>query len=77
MLLTCGLAEPGLTAGKRVFDVMRTELMGGQYLDLLEQAVGGASVERVDAGDPLQEREVHHRAAAAPGRGAGRRARPS
>ena len=46
MLLTSGLTDPGLTAGKRVFDVMRTELMGGQYLDLLEQAVGGASVER-------------------------------
>jgi geranylgeranyl diphosphate synthase, type I len=29
-----------------VYDLMRTELMAGQYLDLLEQAIGGGSVER-------------------------------
>ena len=33
-------------AAKRVYDEMRTELMAGQYLDLLEQARGGGSVER-------------------------------
>ena len=31
---------------KPVYDRMRTELMAGQYLDLLEQARGGGSVER-------------------------------
>ena len=31
---------------KPVYDEMRTELMSGQYLDLLEQAVGGGSIER-------------------------------
>ena len=33
-------------AARPVYDVMRTELMAGQYLDLLEQARGGGSVER-------------------------------
>ncbi len=34
------------TAGKQIYDLMRTELMIGQYLDLLEQARGGGSIER-------------------------------
>ncbi len=46
MLSTSGLAAGRLRAGHRVYDEMRTELMGGQYLDLLEQAGGGGSVER-------------------------------
>lgn len=45
-LLTSGLPAEQLTAAKRVYDEMRTELMAGQYLDLLEQARGGGSVER-------------------------------
>jgi geranylgeranyl diphosphate synthase, type I len=35
-----------LSRAKAVYDEMRTELMAGQYLDLLEQARGGGSVER-------------------------------
>jgi geranylgeranyl diphosphate synthase type I len=46
MLDRSGLPAADLLRGKRVFDEMRTELMGGQYLDLLEQARGGGSVER-------------------------------
>ena len=46
LLLTCGLNDEALRRGKAVYDIMRTELMAGQYLDLLEQAVGGGSVER-------------------------------
>ncbi|HWH30018.1 MAG TPA: polyprenyl synthetase family protein [Mycobacteriales bacterium] len=46
MLSTCGLPPADLRRGHRVYDDMRTELMGGQYLDLLEQARGGGSVER-------------------------------
>ena len=46
MLSTSGLPGERLLAGHRVYDEMRTELMGGQYLDLLEQARGGGSVER-------------------------------
>jgi geranylgeranyl diphosphate synthase type I len=42
----CGLAAGRIRRGKALFDVMRTELMAGQYLDVLEQAVGGGSVER-------------------------------
>lgn len=46
LLLTSGVPAAQLGAAKRVYDEMRTELMAGQYLDLLEQARGGGSVER-------------------------------
>jgi geranylgeranyl diphosphate synthase type I len=50
MLAGSGLAPHALARGRAVFDRMRTELMGGQYLDMLEQAVAaqhpGGSVER-------------------------------
>ncbi len=38
--------QHALARGKPVLDRMRTELMAGQYLDLLEQAIGSDSVER-------------------------------
>ena len=41
-----GLPADALLRAKPVYDLMRTELMAGQYLDLLEQARGGGSVER-------------------------------
>lgn len=41
MLAGSGLANP---AARAVFDVMRAELMGGQYLDLLEQVSGQSTV---------------------------------
>mgnify|MGYP003584960191 CR=1 FL=1 len=46
MLMSCGLPTDALLRGKPVYDEMRVELMAGQYLDLLEQARGGGSVER-------------------------------
>ena len=46
LLMTCGLPADAVLRGKPVYDVMRTELMAGQYLDLLEQAMGGGSAER-------------------------------
>ena len=46
MLSLCGMPHVALVAGHAVYDQMRTELMGGQYLDLLEQARGGGSVAR-------------------------------
>ena len=46
MLSKSGLPADRLLDAHRVYDEMRTELMGGQYLDLLEQARGGGSVER-------------------------------
>jgi geranylgeranyl diphosphate synthase type I len=39
-----GLPEAALSRGRGVLDAMRTELMAGQYLDLLEQAAGPGSV---------------------------------
>ena len=46
LLFSCGLPAEALIRAKPVFDEMRTELMSGQYLDLLEQAMGGGSIER-------------------------------
>jgi geranylgeranyl diphosphate synthase type I len=46
ILLTTPLPHEALIRGKAVYDEMRTELMAGQYLDLLEQARGGGSVDR-------------------------------
>jgi geranylgeranyl diphosphate synthase, type I len=46
MLFTAALPRESLERAKPVYDRMRTELMAGQYLDLLEQARGGGSVER-------------------------------
>jgi geranylgeranyl diphosphate synthase type I len=50
MLTASGLDEAHLRRGRATFDQMRTELMGGQYLDMLEQAVAaqrqGGAVER-------------------------------
>ncbi|MCW2778061.1 MAG: polyprenyl synthetase [Frankiales bacterium] len=45
MLCTSGVPGQVLPSAKAVFDEMRSELMGGQYLDLLEQAKGGDTVE--------------------------------
>ncbi|CAB4755129.1 unannotated protein [freshwater metagenome] len=46
VLLTSGMPDAALNRAKPVYDEMRTELMAGQYLDLLEQARGGGSIER-------------------------------
>jgi geranylgeranyl diphosphate synthase type I len=43
MLWTCGLGVDALRRGKPVFDRMRTQLMGGQYLDMLSQALAAGS----------------------------------
>ncbi|MER7070758.1 polyprenyl synthetase family protein [Terrabacter sp. NPDC000476] len=40
MYATCGLPADELARGRRLFDTMRTQLMGGQFLDLLESARG-------------------------------------
>ncbi|NUO33825.1 MAG: polyprenyl synthetase family protein, partial [Dermatophilaceae bacterium] len=37
---TCGLPGDELARGRGLFDLMRTQLMGGQFLDLLESARG-------------------------------------
>jgi geranylgeranyl diphosphate synthase type I len=48
MLLTSGLSNEQLLRAKSVYDVMRTELMCGQYLDLLEQVRGDINLERAE-----------------------------
>jgi geranylgeranyl diphosphate synthase type I len=46
VIFTCGFPPEAMSRAKAIYDEMRTELMAGQYLDLLEQARGGGSVER-------------------------------
>ncbi len=46
MLRGCGLAPDRLLAGLAYFDTMRTEVMAGQYLDLVSQASNTASLDR-------------------------------
>jgi geranylgeranyl diphosphate synthase type I len=46
LFFNCGLPADAILRAKPVLDIMRTELLGGQYLDLLEQAKGSASPER-------------------------------
>jgi geranylgeranyl diphosphate synthase type I len=46
LLYESGFGAAELARAKVVYDRMRTELMAGQFLDLLEQARGGGSVER-------------------------------
>jgi geranylgeranyl diphosphate synthase type I len=46
MIATSGLDQEALLRAQPVHDRMRVELMTGQYLDVVEQAIGGVSVER-------------------------------
>ncbi|HET8969835.1 MAG TPA: polyprenyl synthetase family protein [Candidatus Nanopelagicales bacterium] len=46
LLFASGLPDDALLRAKPTYDLMRTELMAGQYLDLLEQARGGGSLPR-------------------------------
>jgi len=46
LLMQAELSSEARFSGKKVYDLMRTELMIGQYLDLLEQARGGGSIDR-------------------------------
>ncbi len=43
MLNTSGLSAETLHRGASTYDEMRIELMAGQYLDVVEQAIGGAA----------------------------------
>ena len=45
MFHASGLRAEAVERGHRVLSVMRTEVMAGQYLDLLEQVSGGGTVE--------------------------------
>lgn len=47
LLMTSKFELDHLTNAKNLYDLMRTELLAGQYLDLLEQAKSNASVENI------------------------------
>ena len=71
LLMASGLDTAALTAAKPIFDEMRTELMAGQYLDLLEQVRGDYSLDsalkvaRFKSAKYTVERPLHIGAAAA------------
>jgi geranylgeranyl diphosphate synthase type I len=46
MFRASGLPPDALTRGQRVLDLMRTEVMAGQYLDLVAQAASDSSLQR-------------------------------
>ena len=46
LLFDSGMPAPTLLRAKPIFDIMRTELMAGQYLDLLAQARAEVSLEQ-------------------------------
>ncbi|WP_106398396.1 polyprenyl synthetase family protein [Actinocorallia populi] len=45
MFDSSGLPQEALSAGRPIYDIMRSEVMCGQYLDMLEQARGTGDVE--------------------------------
>jgi geranylgeranyl diphosphate synthase, type I len=45
LLQASGLPEDALSRGRPVLDLMRTEMLAGQYLDLLEQATAAGTVQ--------------------------------
>ncbi len=47
LLMKSGFSEEHLTNAKNLYDTMRTELLAGQYLDLLEQAKSNANLENI------------------------------
>lgn len=47
LLFTSGMPHDALIRAKAIYDIMRTELMAGQYLDLLEQSRASADVDRI------------------------------
>ena len=59
---TCGLPAEDLARGRAVFDLMRTQLMAGQYLDVVESS---RPWDALTAGDRVEraERVIHYKSA--------------
>jgi geranylgeranyl diphosphate synthase type I len=47
MLMNSGFENPQLKNAKQLYDLMRTELLAGQYLDLLEQAKSDSDLNNI------------------------------
>ena len=60
--------RPRSPAAGAPWEAMRTEVLGGQYLDVLHQATGDPTRPRRAADRPVQDRRLHRRAPAAPRR---------
>jgi len=73
MLAVSGVDAAALARARPISDIMRVEIMGGQYLDVVEQVRGGGSVEsalrvaRYKAAKYTVERPLHLGAALADG----------
>ena len=71
LLLKSGLDAQDLLRGKKIYDLMRTELMAGQFLDIFEQTQNSFSIERAlkiaryKSGKYSIERPLHFGAALA------------
>ncbi|QMU80149.1 polyprenyl synthetase family protein [Streptacidiphilus sp. PB12-B1b] len=63
LLCDCGLEREAVRRAKPLFDLMRTEVMAGQYLDVLEPAASGAG--RRLGGDPVERARtvIHYKSA--------------
>ena len=75
LLRRCGLPTERVVPALDVFDLCRSEVIAGQFLDVSAQARGPRRRGHRDDGAALQVGEVLHRAAAPPRRRAGRRPR--
>ena len=65
LLSSCDVPPDRLRAAHRLFDAMRTEVISGQYLDMLGPAPRRGERRAGADDDPLQDGQVHRRAAAA------------
>jgi geranylgeranyl diphosphate synthase type I len=67
LLGDCGLEREAVRRAKPLFDLMRTEVMAGQYLDVLEPAASGTSggVDSRADGDPVERARtvIHYKSA--------------
>jgi len=67
LLGDCGLDREAVRRAKPLFDLMRTEVMAGQYLDVLEPAACGedANSEDANSADPIERARtvIHYKSA--------------
>ena len=73
LLTRSGFKPKAVARGRVYFDKLRTEVVAGQYLDVLAQTSHSSSRLRRDARAALQVGQVHRRATAPVRRGAGGR----
>jgi len=63
LLADCGLDRAAVRRAKPLFDLMRTEVMAGQYLDLLEPATAATAHPDVDGPIERARTVIHYKSA--------------